>query len=226
VGVADELTYQSTVGAIVCWLVLIGALVTAGQAGRATMLGALGAGLALAAAVPMLVLILVGAPDESPLWTTAVPAVLLVTALLAWRAQWQGPLLVAMVMEAAVFGYFGTSSDAMRSLADWILYALAAFAAASVTAVGAGVAAGLKDAAELPLLAPMVTAIAVGMRVVLDTVQLDPGADTLTNLFGAGAQWLTAVMLLAGAALLLIMNRRREAQKPEWHLAGNGEKSD
>jgi hypothetical protein len=62
--------------------------------------------------------------------------------------------------------------------------------------------AGVADATllpVLPVLLPMVTAV-VGVRVVLDSIQLVPSITGLTALFGSGSLWFNVVLMGRGGS--------------------------
>jgi hypothetical protein len=169
---------------------------------------ALGAGLVLTAPVPLLVLVLAEAGGMTGLWAPTLAAAALMAVLVA-RLPRLG-ILVGVALEALLIAYLAVGvidSD----IGDWLAYVMAAVAVTGAVAAGAGVAragvagpgVGVANATLLPVLLPMVTAVAVGVRVVLDSIQLDPSINGMTSLFGSGSLWLTVAMMAVGAFLLI-----------------------
>ncbi|WP_133854364.1 hypothetical protein [Labedaea rhizosphaerae] len=204
VAITGVTTYQSVAGMVVCLLVLAGAVAACLLAGMAVLRAAVGAGLVLAAPVPLLVLILAGTAETTPLWAAAVPAFVVMAVVGAVMPR--PGVLAGVILEAAVIAYLAVAGIDSE-VGAWVVYALAAVAVTAAVAAGAGVA----DATLLPVLLPMVTAVGVGLRVVLDSIQLDPSISGLNALFGSGSLWLSVAMLVVGAGLLVAPRSRRVA---------------
>jgi hypothetical protein len=206
--ITGQPTYHSAAGIVVCLLVLAGALVTCLLAGMPVLRASLGAGLVLAAPVPLLVLVLAGTERMPALWAPALTAGVVMAVLVA-RLPRPG-VLAGVALEAALIACLALGATNSHG-SDWLAYAIAAVAVTGAVAAGAGIAdaALLPVLPALPVLLPMVTAVAVGVRVVLDAIQLDPSITGLTAMFGSGSLWLTVVMMVVGAVLLIAPGARR-----------------
>ncbi|SDD67051.1 hypothetical protein [Actinokineospora iranica] len=184
--------------------VLLAAAAIAGGGRDWAFVGALGA--VLAAPVPMLVLLHSTATGEVwYAWPIALAGVL-AGAVAATRVAWAAPPVVAVAAlpVAAMASQIG-GKDFGVPLA-WIFLGLAT---AAVAAVGAVSATAFPD---LPSLGALATTAAVGVSHALGFVRSGPdGALDLDNVVGPAGQGVSAVLLLAGAALLVLSTvRQRE----------------
>jgi hypothetical protein len=206
VAIRSEAVFGTVTGGVVGLVVLALAIVASRPTGTPGMLAVGATGLVLAAPLLVLVLVydvlLIGVWYA---WPIAITGVLVGTASAAGPWELRAGIVAAAGLSMVGLAAGQAEKRSTGELVIWLFLALSVAAVATTVGSAAQVLARIEAVPALGALGPLAALGVFGSLNLLRAAT--SGISSFNNIFGTAANWVSAVLLLAAAGLLLVLRR-------------------